>query len=99
RDLLRALCLTMAGGPIGALKLAEASSMSIESVRSLEQHLFKEGLMWFDGRGRKASVLAYKLLSDTDPDGRVYAPPMWVVGWSRDRGLTDEAWLDAISGR
>jgi Holliday junction resolvasome RuvABC ATP-dependent DNA helicase subunit len=96
RDLLRALCLTMTGGPIGAQKLAEAAGLSIESVRALEVHLFKEGLMFFDGRGRKSLVAAYRLLSETDEDGRVYPPPARVVGWSRDRGCADEPWLQSI---
>lgn len=96
RDLLRALCLTMTGGPIGAQKLAEAAGLSIESVRALEVHLFKEGLMFFDGRGRKALVSAYRLISETDEDGIVYPPPARVVGWSRDRGCADEPWLQSI---
>ena len=96
RDLLRALCFTMCGGPIGAQKLAEASNLSIESVRALETHLFKENLMFFDGRGRKARVEAYQLLSETD--GTIYAPPVRVVGWTRNQGMSDatQAWLDSI---
>lgn len=94
RDLLRALCIDMAGGPIGATKLGSAAGLDIETVRDLEQYLTKHHLMWFDGTGRKATVLAYKHLSEVD--GVVYRPPARVVGWSRDRGYTDEVWLKSI---
>lgn len=96
RDLLRALCLTMTGGPIGVEKLADASGLSLESVRALEPHLFKENLMFFDGRGRKARVEAYQLLTETD--GQLYRPPARVVGWTRNQGMPPgtQAWLDSI---
>jgi Holliday junction DNA helicase RuvB len=96
RELLRALCLTMTGGPIGMQKLSEASGLSIDSAQALEGHLFREQLMFFDGRGRKARVEAYQLLSEID--GTIYPPPARVVGWTRNQGMpaATQAWLDSI---
>jgi len=97
RTLLRTLCLAMHGGPIGIDKLARASGVDIKTAKEIEQYLTDVHLMCFDGLGRKATVLGYKLLSEAD--GKVYRPPALIVGWSRDNGFIDEAWLDEVSMR
>ena len=99
RRLLRVLCVNMGGGPVGRKKLGDAmGSVSVQTVDALEEWLSSDGmrLMWYDGTGRKATVLAYKHLTETDPDGKVYKPPPLVVGWSRQIGATDDAWLDSL---
>lgn len=99
RRLLRVLCVNMGGGPIGRKKLGDAmGSVSVQTVDALEEWLSSDGmrLMWYDGTGRKATVLAYKHLTETDPGGKVFKPPPLVVGWSRQIGATDDAWLDSL---
>lgn len=97
RAMLRALCIDMAGGPIGIKKLAAASGLDTRTADEVEEWMTRCRLMWYDGSGRKATVLAYKHLSDTDPDGRQYKPPAWIVAWSRQVGATDERWLAGFS--
>lgn len=99
RGLLRALCVDMSGGPIGIEKLAAAAKLDNRTAKDLEAWMSENGLMWFDGSGRRASVAGYRHISDTDPDGKVYKPSPLVVGWSRAKGgvFMDEPWLESIT--
>jgi holliday junction DNA helicase RuvB len=99
RGLLRALCIDMSGGPIGIEKLAAAAKLDIKTAKDLEEWMTENGLMWFDGGGRRASVAGYRHISDTDPDGKVYKPTPLVVGASRAKGgaFMDEAWLESLA--
>lgn len=96
RRLIRALALDLNGGPIGIEKLATAAKLDIKTAKSLEEWLTDCHLMWSDGSGRRASVMAYQFL--TEIDGTVHKPFPWVVGWSRARGgeWMDEQWYETI---
>jgi Holliday junction resolvasome RuvABC ATP-dependent DNA helicase subunit len=99
RGLLRALCIDMGGGPIGIEKLAAAAKLDIKTAKDLEEWMTENGLMWFDGGGRRASVAGYRHISDTDPDDKVYKPTPLVVGASRAKGgaFMDELWLESLA--
>lgn len=96
RAMLRALCIDMAGGPIGIKKLASAAGFDTKTADEVEEWMTRCRLMWYSGDGRKATVLGYKHLSETDPDGRSYRPTAQVVAWSRQIGATDDRWLAGL---
>jgi Holliday junction DNA helicase RuvB len=70
REILRAICVTFGGGPVGLSTLAAAVSEEQDTLEDVyEPYLLKTGLIERTPRGRAATRRAYEHLGVPTPRG------------------------------
>jgi Holliday junction DNA helicase RuvB len=70
RKILSVICLQYSGGPVGLDTLAATVGEEADTILEVyEPYLIKENFLYRTARGRKATILAFRHLGLTPPDG------------------------------